>query len=334
MYSTDQIVQLMKVPAADHDLPWLKESLQAAIQLEFATIPPYLSARWSIKSGVDPAARAIRDIVREEMLHMGIVSNLLAGIGGHPLLNTPEVIPTYPGPLPGGVNPSLIIPLQGLSREAAKLFMEIEFPEEGPVALAADEAFPTIGAFYSAIEETFDALQPALAGDLQREGPLGLTKILTIEEAKQSIQLIKRQGEGSINSPEDTGPSDLAHYYRFGEIFHGKRLVMDPSTGQYRFDGAPVPFPDVWPMAVVPIGGYKQADVTAEVWTLLEQFDTSFTTMVNQLQEAWSTSGDQGDEALSNAVGTMFELRGPAVALMQIPVSPGVDTYGPCFRLI
>jgi hypothetical protein len=33
-----KIVELMRVPAASHDLGWLKESLQAAIKLEIASL--------------------------------------------------------------------------------------------------------------------------------------------------------------------------------------------------------------------------------------------------------------------------------------------------------
>jgi hypothetical protein len=45
------IVQLMQVAPALHDLAWLKEARQAAIQLELAALPPYLCAMWSVKSG-------------------------------------------------------------------------------------------------------------------------------------------------------------------------------------------------------------------------------------------------------------------------------------------
>src|SRR5262245_41189128 len=57
-----KIVELMEVAPADHDLPWLKEALQAAVQLEFATIPPYLCAMWSVKDTGSAAYRLIREI--------------------------------------------------------------------------------------------------------------------------------------------------------------------------------------------------------------------------------------------------------------------------------
>jgi ferritin-like protein len=325
-----KIVELMTVPAEEHDLDWLRESLQAAIELEFATIPPYLSAFWSVKNRIDPVARSIREIVREEMLHMGLACNMLTAIGGTPALNTPGSVPVYPGPLPGGVHPELRVSLQGLSRAAARLFMDIEFPENGPVALEATEAFPTIGAFYTAVLDAFETLQPPLSEDRQLEGPLGLGKVRSLEEVLQAIELIKRQGEGSQDSPEDTGVTDLAHYYRFGEIYHGRKLRKEPETGEWGFNGDPMPFPDVWPMAEVPPGGYQDADVTEQVRALLHELDRIYTTMLNQLQDAWQ-NGSQ--DSLDESIGSMFSLRDPAVSLMQIPIPSGTGTYGPCFRL-
>ncbi len=60
MTENNKIFELMRVPESEHDLDWLKESLQAAIKLEFATLPPYLAALWSIKQDSDPVAMSIR----------------------------------------------------------------------------------------------------------------------------------------------------------------------------------------------------------------------------------------------------------------------------------
>ena len=193
------------------------------------------------------------------------------------------------------------------------------------------ESFSTIGEFYSAIENAFDSIKPTLSQDRQLGGFLGLKKIETLDQVQEEIQKIKRQGEGSKASPEDTGPDDLAHYYRFAEIFHGKKLRKDETTAEWRFDGDPVSFPDVWEMAEVPPGGYRREDVSDQVWQLLMQIDQSYTKMVSELQSAWE-SGDQNK--LSDAVGTMFELKAPSKSLMQTPIPFGSGNYGPCFRLI
>jgi hypothetical protein len=263
---------------------------------------------------------------------MGLVCNMLVAVGGVPKINKQANLPEYPGPLPGGVNPGLTVPLRGLSRDAVQLFMDIEYPENGPIALEGilDE-YPTIGAFYTAVMNAFETLQPALSPDKQIDGPLGVRKLLTLQDVKDAIELIKRQGEGSDLSPDDTGPTDPAHYYRFGEIFHEKQLRQDPVTGKWTYSGNAIPFPDAWEMAETPPGGYQAADVPTDVAQLLKQFDEGFTKMTDQLQDAW----ENGKPAsLFGSIPTMMSLRAPAVALMQKSISPGKGNYGPCFRLV
>ena len=90
------VAQLMRVPAFGHDKEWVHEAVQIAIKLEFATIPPYLTALWSIKDSAAPAARSILEIVLEEMLHMATMCNVLTAIGGTPRLSAPGGVPLYP----------------------------------------------------------------------------------------------------------------------------------------------------------------------------------------------------------------------------------------------
>jgi hypothetical protein len=138
------VQRLMNVPVGDRGLGWLKESLQCAVVLEHATLPPYLCAMWSIQDVTHEAFDIIRGIVLQEMLHMGLACNLLAAIGGSPEISGPDFVPKYPGPLPCEVRPLLKPDLRiGLSRLTlaivADVFMMIEYPEHGPVALAEHE---------------------------------------------------------------------------------------------------------------------------------------------------------------------------------------------------
>ena len=162
-------------------------------------------------------------------------------------------------------------------------------------------------------------------------GPLGLSKITSLEEIREAINLIKKQGEGSDSLPEDTGPADLAHYYRFGEIYHEKKLRKNSKTGRWEYEGDDVPLPDAWAMAKTPPGGYLEDQVSGEVWQLLRQFDEIFTNMMSQLQDAWENGNRQ---ALFQSIPTMLSLRSPAVKLMKISIPSGGGNYGPCFRLI
>lgn len=79
-----KIVTLMAVQPPQRDPQWLKDSLQAAVELELSTLPPYLCGMWSIHDAtVSPGLdvyRLIDSVVREEMTHMGLVCNLLTAI--------------------------------------------------------------------------------------------------------------------------------------------------------------------------------------------------------------------------------------------------------------
>ncbi|KAI8489964.1 hypothetical protein Bbelb_323250 [Branchiostoma belcheri] len=108
----------------------LKKNLQLALQLELSTIPPYLSALFSIKDGDnEEVAALIRSVVIDEMKHMALVSNLLNAIGGAPKLNDPSIVPSYPAPLPAGANPGLVVKLARCSLNQIKtVFQGIERP--------------------------------------------------------------------------------------------------------------------------------------------------------------------------------------------------------------
>jgi hypothetical protein len=160
------VQQLMSVPVPDRQLAWLKESLQCAIVLEHSTLPPYLCALWSIVDPGHEAVNILMGIALEEMLHMSLACNLLAAVGGSPRVSAPDVVPKYPGPLPCDIrplgNPNLKVGLSRLTPAVVTdVFMAIEFPEHGPVALAAPHrTFHTIGEFYAAIRDRFRALHP------------------------------------------------------------------------------------------------------------------------------------------------------------------------------
>jgi len=327
----DQIVRLMQVSQDQRDLEWIKTSLQAAIALELSTIPPYLCGLWSIKNPNpgEQAAQLIRGIVIDEMFHMGLACNMLSAIGG-----TPQIIaavPTYPGPLPGGVRPQLTVYLSGLTRKYVReVFMEIEMPEE-PLALAREEGPPTIGAFYDALSEAFRQVQPAISMNNQlSQSGIGTNNLEPVEDlagVEDSITLIKEQGEGTSTSPEaPQAAGEFAHYYKFGEIYYGRELRQ--VNGKWEFTGDVVPFPEVYPMGVVPAGGWPNPD--PPVQGLLQTFNSNYTAILQDLEMAWA----EGDEAaLTRSIGTMFSLQGTADELLNIPLPGGDGSYGPEFRV-
>ena len=328
---TKSIIELMQAPADQRNLSWLGHSLQAAIKLELSTLPPYLCAMWSIKDQSGAVYDLIDSVVLEEMLHMGLACNMLTTIGGTPHINTE--VPEYPGPLPGGVRPELTVYLAGLSKDYLKnVFMEIEYPESGPVALAMGELYPTIGAFYDAILKAFKELpDKTITGERQLTGTIGgnpLYAIKTLADAEKAINEIKQQGEGTSQSPQapDFG-GELAHYYKYAEIWHGNTLIKKDDKWQYV--GDTIPFPDVFPMTPIPKGGYTNLYVAAK--NALQAFDMQYTRVLNNLQIAWA-NGSKSD--LGKAISAMFGLQPLANALMELQLPDGSGVYGPDFKLI
>ena len=81
----------------------LQAYLQVALQLEHATIPPYLTALYSMHPSTNADAyRVIRVVAVEEMLHLTLAANLLNAVGGTPDLNVDGFVPIYPCHLPDG----------------------------------------------------------------------------------------------------------------------------------------------------------------------------------------------------------------------------------------
>ncbi|MEU6235239.1 ferritin-like protein [Kitasatospora sp. NPDC047058] len=350
-YESNAIIELMDVAEADRSDEWLRDALQQAVMLELATLPPYLCGLWSITEDSADVALMIKEVVFNEMTHLGLACNMLTTIGGTPVLASTAVVPPYPCPLPGGVRPTdLTVSLSGLTPASVEMYSEIEKPVH-PLAVAAEATtFPSIGAFYDAIHEAFRQPGVPINGTRQLTVDLGhgpgnrLFPLTTLPEVEQAIQLIKEQGEGTSHSPDDPTEGDdgqLAHYYTFRQIFRGRKLVQiqeDPPA--FDFAGDPIPFPGALQMAVVPRGGWaadpSTAPVDPEVKRLLDQFNATFSELLRSLECAWREDDPKkASDHLNDAVGSMFGLQGPAVDLMGKPL-PGdpAKSYGPEFRYV
>src|SRR3954452_23643124 len=100
----------------------LHHYLTVAMQLEHATIPPYLTALYTIKPGTNgDASMVIREVVVEEMLHLTLAANVLNAVGGQPDLTAPGFVPTYPARLPDGET-DFEVSLRPFSQEALRTF--------------------------------------------------------------------------------------------------------------------------------------------------------------------------------------------------------------------
>lgn len=338
----------------------LRGALQTAIELEHATIPPYLTAMFTLyNTGNDEISNLIGSVVKEEMLHMSIACNVLNAIGGNPVINKPGFIPTYPGPLPGGVETGLIVPIAKFSKKLIKeVFMMIEEPETIiPIELMrADAEKITIGKFYEKIKGQIDILETAanavgktiFTGDpsyqMTNEKWFPAQELFPItdkESAFRGIDLIVDQGEGTSTDPfvkeSDLGtgePEEPAHYYRFEEIYKGKRLVQNPDPAgepKYSYSGAPIPYNTALIPNMTMNPKMKDYPVNTVAYTNSKFFNYTYTNLLNSLHITFNGEPDKIDAAM----GLMYSLRLYALKLLQTPDpnNPGF-VAGPSYEYV
>lgn len=319
--------------------------LQAAVKLEHSTIPPYLTAMFSLKPGTNERiGELIHSIVVQEMLHMTIASNILIAVGGQPQINSRDFVPVYPGPLPFNIG-DLIVGIEAFSMPLVKnTFMAIEEPEEivpikPPSAFAAtgEPEYSTIGQFYDAIEVQIRRLgqgificptAPPQVVSNRWFPPNKLFPITGPESACRGIEIIKIEGEDTSAEPYQS-PDDPAHYYKFGEIAAGRELITS-RTG-YAYNGAPILFDPsgVWPLR--PNCKIDDFAVGTQARTRIEFFAYSYSTLLNALHDTFNGH----PEKLDAAIGLMYDLRVQAVSLMQTGTGDGSGlTVGPSFQYV
>ncbi len=221
-----------------------------AAEFEHAVMCTYLYAMWSLKReesegvtkdelvAIERWRLLLRQIAREEMLHLALVNNMLTALGSAPHLWKPE-FPVRPGRFPADV----VMKLMPFSAAALDHFLYIERPEG--VTLADGAGFEH--AHYHRAARA-DLLSPA-AQDYVSQGHLyhgiingiirlvgtcgekkifvghadaqvgaaefglpGLFKVTDVASARRAIEEIVIQGEGA------PAHSETSHYAKFAAI--------------------------------------------------------------------------------------------------------------------
>jgi hypothetical protein len=318
--------------------------LQTAIGVEFGTLPPYLYALYSIRPGANPEAeQLIKSVALQEMIHMCLASNMLNALGGNPQLSPQK----YPGPLPGDIGSDgtpLTLHLYPFSKEAMDQGMKIEQPENPPdfpvrelaVALAGPKAV-TIGQFYEMLDKFLSTL-PANNWTPGRNQivddqffPGQLFAVNGYADAHKAILEIVSEGEGSRQGTE-YDPLDfqheIAHYFRFGEIFYDKVLTKDSSPQGYAWGPAKlgVNWSGVYP-AIADPGEHDFSKEPPAARAAQQASNQAYSSMVAALQRA--LTGQQG--ALGEAVQAMFDLRMAALDAFTVPLADASKVAGPAF---
>jgi hypothetical protein len=264
-----------------HSQSDLEGALLCAMRLVFSTIPPYLCAQWSITDGdTDGDVDSMFDmIVVQEMYHFALAGNMLSALGVVPAIDNDAFLISNPAhELPGGIKMLIPVDLQPLSREQVAVFMQIEQPQFPPVPALADVEGPaTIGDFYDEIETAYKVMSKTLVFDQSAKFVTGFGTetfaIKSADDAVRAIEQIKAEGEGTAQRPTQMqGSADLAHFYRFQELYDGKRRADDPVN-----PNQPIAFPKAKPFA-------RSTKSPSESL----QFSQAFTKFMIGLKRAWS----------------------------------------------
>jgi hypothetical protein len=327
----------------------LRQHLQWAIELEHATLPPYLCALYSLDPASNPdASEVLTGVLVEEMLHLGLAANILNGVAGRPVLDDPALLQPYPRLLPhcGG---AIRLSLMPFGAEALENFLAIEKPAS-PTAPAEADGYETIGQFYTAIEDGLVRLCAALGesavftGDPARQVVSArfryssgrLIAVDGLTSALAALAEIVDQGEGiGRNQVWDgcqdvfhPGHAEVSHYYRFQELQRGRRFqpgdtVQTGPTGE----AISVNFDDVLPMRRDP----RLADHPAghPIRAAQHEFNAGYCGLLRHLEHAFNGS----PERIDDAIAIMYTLKSKAEALMHMP--DGRDhVAGPTFDYV
>jgi len=302
----------------------LGELLQAALQLEFATIAPYLSAAFSLNDQNEVIQKLIFRVAKEEMLHMIAVANLMNAIGTSP--DIVGAVPEYPFYL-NSLEPPLLLELNSFSLGLVEsLFRTIEAPED-PVDFPSElESFAaerprTIGQFYKGIirliendtipdlftnteRDSYKQVEVPLRFDQSqdkinylndqenRKYPLSAEIDLLIEDKESAIRhlaWIVSEGEGG-DKFNPLGPEGIpGHYYRFESILESKYLIRDETSELgYSYSGGSLIFSQEGVHEFEANAKVEQFAAWQDVETQMNRFNQKYTEMVDGLQVAFN----------------------------------------------
>lgn len=344
---------------SDWRLKDLHLHLLGAVELELLTIPPYMTALYSLHPGSnEEAALVIRSVVVEEMLHMCLAANVLNATRGTPDFIHRGYVPRYPASIPYHDPPSFQVGLLPFGDDSLDVFLAIEnptYPVSTPPPASAEAAIPratelaqehgygTIGAFYAAIEEGLRHLVRKLGHEKLFSGnptwQVGpehyyasgghVIAVHDIDSACAALEQIVEQGEGELTKPpsgEKFDPEgDLAHFYRFNELRLRRRYLRDDAPDKPTGPAIELDAKAVYPMKP----NLRVGDLDGELRAAAEAFNGTYARLLGQVQTAITGRPHE----LTAAVGSMFELKYAATDLLRTPLPDGSGLHaGPTFE--
>jgi hypothetical protein len=320
--------RILATPPVDASVEDVRLLLQAALEVERFTIPPYLTALYSIHENANvECAALLRAIVVQEMLHMSLVCNVLNAIGGSPDLRTRRHL-NYPQPLPYS-DDDYLVGIGPFTPDTIHTFVRIEQPGQGAHGIG----FHELSQFYRYIEKALTALNESTRGHVFRAdhgrqvGPEHfygsggrLLRVTNLKTAREVLDLVIVEGEGTPTNVSGGDqrfqqPFQLGHYFAFKSILLGRRYVTTDSPDR------PPSGPEL------PIDWRKVARMRANLtltalepwpnaWREAMRFRDIWADCLDALNRAFNGQAD----ALQACIMKMFELKYQAQTLMRLPL--------------
>ena len=334
----------------------LSDWLQTALELELATIPPYLVALLSIRPPANrAAAEIIRSVAIEEMLHLALVANVMNAVGAVPRIDKSSV-PSFPVHLHFQGAPfadrRFPIDLAPFSKSSIETFLKIEMPHRAAadanlLAEKIDVPALTIGDFYRGIVDRLTELDRAgglfvgradlqIGEDFYWSSGGRIVRVVDLASAKEALSIVITQGEGAWPTTFEaftaaaTKPFATSHYHRFSEIYHG--CYYRP--GDYP-DGKPTGDPIALDYGVVlPIrvnakaSDYPAGSLAAE---LNDAFNREYTLMLRQIADGFH--GDPNSLYTATMNG-MHEVSSIGRHLMSLQLPGSTEHACPTFEWV
>ncbi len=210
--------------------------------------------------------------------------------------------------------------------EGQRVLFEHIVDIEGQPAPDIPDNDKTIGEFYEAVRLAAYALNPDFELSSQITGPLVPIVVTSLMDLDAAVGLVLTQGEGATGTPFETGPDDLAHYYRFREVQLERRLVWDPDAEALKL-GDVFARPDIYAAKSPPASGYD-GSIPQEIRSLSDAFNKRYSEMLVALEQIW---GAGAHSALLRSMELMFQLRPIAQQMMRYDDGTGLG-FIPEFR--
>lgn len=233
-------------------LAHLQQHLQYAIDLEFWTIPFYMSALYSIVDRTSDAFQYVQSVVNQEMLHVQLAANVANAYGLSPEFaapvyegqNVPHLVFNLDVPNPVAQFSPFLAEIGPLDTERINAMCLIEYPEwessEPPDLSDTVTEYGNIGEFYNAVAYGAGQLTDHLHGgrnqvDLFSAYYRNMPSLTVADSGKAGfrqvgllIHAITEQGEGISSADEDIVYSfqntatdkapQLSHFEKFTKV--------------------------------------------------------------------------------------------------------------------